>query len=300
MDIKVTADNEIVIFDHKPRHKISKVRDEVLIEFGGAVDHCTQKRWRQVEFKKLQFKAIKAVVKDLATVKGRLEDGDNVTEHDGSCSYQAILDYLNLTTNKELFTMSRPVKHFKKVTKVHFAMLISSILDVIHVKRRSVLYIANFLVPVLFFFCLDLSSFLISDSGGEKLSFKVTVMLAVTVMQLILNEILPSSSDRIPLIALFCIGIFGLMMLSLLETIFVMYLMEKDAASQNNETNSDLSLNRSKQSCFKVKKCGNCASISDVSTNQTPNTKEDSSSQLMEVSFTLEKVSEELQQIENT
>ncbi|XP_029954722.1 5-hydroxytryptamine receptor 3B-like [Salarias fasciatus] len=380
---------------------------------------------------------------------------DNVTEHEGNCSYQAVLDYLNLTKNKELFTMSRPVKHFRNDTKVYFEMLISSILDVvsfyfwtdtywlndyiswdrndfcgleilnipteslwkpdliineivekdknpespylqidhegyvdywndqmvvssckmhvyrfpfdiqkcnlsfrslihrdkalslnfidnddrwithlsrrlmhtqsewlflkltsaktteniyighnqtilfytIHVKRRSVLYIANFLVPVLFFFCLDLSSFLISDSGGEKLSFKVTVMLAVTVMQLILNEILPSSSDRIPLIALFCIGMFGLMMLSLLETIFVMYLMEKDAASQNNETNSDLSLNRSKQ---KVKKCGNCASISDVSTNQTPNTKEDSSSQLMEVSFTLEKVSEELQQIENT
>ena len=67
-------------------------------------------------------------------------------------------------------------------------------------KRRSVLYIANFLVPIMFFFCLDLASFLISDSGGEKLGFKVTVLLAVTVMQLLLNEILPSSSDRVPLI----------------------------------------------------------------------------------------------------
>lgn len=45
-----------------------------------------------------------------------------------------------------------------------------------------------------------MASFLISDNGGEKLSFKVTVLLAVTVMQLILNEILPSSSNRIPLI----------------------------------------------------------------------------------------------------
>ena len=67
-------------------------------------------------------------------------------------------------------------------------------------RRRSVLYIANFLVPIMFFFCLDLASFLISDSGGEKLGFKVTVLLAVTVMQLLLNEILPSSSDRVPLI----------------------------------------------------------------------------------------------------
>ncbi|XP_041830756.1 5-hydroxytryptamine receptor 3A-like [Melanotaenia boesemani] len=112
-----------------------------------------------------------------------------------------------------------------------------TIIYTISMKRRSVLYIANFLLPVLFFLCLDLASFLISDRGGEKLSFKVTVLLAVTVMQLILNEILPSSSDKIPLIAVYCIGIFALMMLSLLETILVMHLMEKD--SQDNESNAD-------------------------------------------------------------
>lgn len=67
-------------------------------------------------------------------------------------------------------------------------------------KRRSALYIANFLLPIMFFLGLDLASFGISDSGGEKLGFKVTVLLAVTVMQLILNDILPASSDRIPLI----------------------------------------------------------------------------------------------------
>ncbi|KAG7240168.1 hypothetical protein INR49_027252 [Caranx melampygus] len=84
--------------------------------------------------------------------------------------------------------------------------------------------------------CLDLASFLISDSGGEKLSFKVTVLLAVTVLQLILNEILPSSSNRIPLIAVYCIGMFALMLLSLVETIVVMYLLEKDSASQGKKS----------------------------------------------------------------
>ncbi|XP_060884991.1 5-hydroxytryptamine receptor 3A-like [Labrus mixtus] len=112
----------------------------------------------------------------------------------------------------------------------------------VNMKRRSVLYIVNFILPVLLFLCLDLASFMISENGGEKLSFKVTVLLAVTVMQLILNEILPSSSNRIPLIAMYCIGIFGLMMLSLLETIFVMYLIEKDSASQNDWTDKEQSL----------------------------------------------------------
>ncbi|XP_042364142.1 5-hydroxytryptamine receptor 3A-like [Plectropomus leopardus] len=127
----------------------------------------------------------------------------------------------------------------KNQTVNNFCFVQSTIIYTITMKRRSVLYIANFLLPILFFLCLDLASFMISDTGGEKLSFKVTVLLAVTVMQLILNEILPCSSDRIPLIAIYCIGIFGLMMLSLMETIVVMYLMEKDSASQDSEADKD-------------------------------------------------------------
>lgn len=67
-------------------------------------------------------------------------------------------------------------------------------------KRQPLLYIVNFLLPILFLLSLDVASFFISEREGEKLSFKVTVLLAVTVMQLLLNEILPSSSDQIPLI----------------------------------------------------------------------------------------------------
>ncbi|MEQ2245441.1 hypothetical protein ILYODFUR_028038, partial [Ilyodon furcidens] len=69
----------------------------------------------------------------------------------------------------------------------------------ITMERKSALYIVNFLLPVLFFLCLDFASLLMSNSG-EKISFKITVLLAVTVMQLILNEILPFTSSRIPLI----------------------------------------------------------------------------------------------------
>ncbi|KAK2820598.1 hypothetical protein Q5P01_023557 [Channa striata] len=131
------------------------------------------------------------------------------------------------------------------------------IIFTINMKRRPVLYIVNFILPVLFFLCLDLSSFLISDSGGEKLSFKITVLLAVTVMQLILNEILPSSSNKIPLIAVYCIGIFSLMMISLLETIVVKYLIEKDFASEDNEGDRDHSLSEdgNKQDKSKLHNC---------------------------------------------
>ncbi|XP_061763703.1 5-hydroxytryptamine receptor 3A-like isoform X2 [Nerophis ophidion] len=123
-----------------------------------------------------------------------------------------------------------------------FRMEQDVIVYTITMKRRPVLYIINFMLPILFLLCLDMASFLIPDTGGEKLSFKVTVLLAVTVMQLILNEILPCSSDRIPLIAVYCIGIFGLMLLSLLETILVMHLMDKDGSSQDAKAGQDQSL----------------------------------------------------------
>ncbi|KAK2884589.1 hypothetical protein Q8A73_021063 [Channa argus] len=99
------------------------------------------------------------------------------------------------------------------------------------IKRRPLLHVLNFLLPILFFLSLDLASFFISDHRGEKLGFKVTVLLAISVLLLILNEILPSMSNKTPLIATYCIVIFALMLLNLLVTILVMYLMEKD--SQN-------------------------------------------------------------------
>ncbi|XP_068162285.1 5-hydroxytryptamine receptor 3A-like [Antennarius striatus] len=117
----------------------------------------------------------------------------------------------------------------------NFGLMQSMLVCTINLRRRPNLYIVNFMLPILFFLSLDFASFLISDSGGEKLSFKVTLMLAVTVMQLILNEILPSSSDRIPLIAVYCVGIFCLMLLSVVETIVVMHLIEKDSKGEDKD-----------------------------------------------------------------
>ncbi|XP_059181174.1 5-hydroxytryptamine receptor 3A-like [Centropristis striata] len=191
-------------------------------------------------------------------------------------------------------------------TRDKFGLYRSMVVYTIIMKRRSVLYVANFLLPVLFFFCLDLASFLISDSGGEKLSFKVTVLLAVTVMQLILNEILPSTSDSVPLIAIYCIGMFGLMMISLFETILVIYLIEKDNEADEDQIpkSEDCEDKRSKVSCCskKLKKWTHCARVCDVSVDEPPSellsaTKEGSSRELTEESVALEKLSDEMKEV---
>uniref|UniRef100_A0A671XC08 Uncharacterized protein n=1 Tax=Sparus aurata TaxID=8175 RepID=A0A671XC08_SPAAU len=166
----------------------------------------------------------------------------------------------------------------------------SVVIYTISIKRRAGLYIINFMLPILFFVGLDLASFMISDSSGEKLGFKVTVLLAVTVMQLILNDILPSSSNRIPLIASYCIGIFGLMMLSLLETVLVMFLLHKDTKEEANKEQSMIEDCGYKEGDVSIKN----NYLGETPSEVLPVVKEESSSQLMEESRDFEKLSYEL------
>ncbi|XP_076007891.1 5-hydroxytryptamine receptor 3A-like, partial [Genypterus blacodes] len=177
------------------------------------------------------------------------------------------------------------------------------IIYTIIMQRRPILYSANFLLPVFFFLCLDLFSFLISDTGGEKLSFKVTVLLAVTVLQLILNEILPSASDRVPLIAMYCIGIFALMLLSLLETIIVMYLIEKDREKTLDEDSEDKQDKSTFHNGDTVNKRTPCSCFFGVSSDDKSSEllsveKEDSSSK--EACDALVKLTDELHGLEKT
>ncbi|XP_043959084.1 5-hydroxytryptamine receptor 3A-like [Gambusia affinis] len=165
----------------------------------------------------------------------------------------------------------------------------TAVVYTIIMKRKSALYVVNFLLPVLFFLCLDFASLLMPTGGGEKISFKITVLLAVTVMQLILIEILPFTSSRIPLIVIYCIGVFALMLSSLIETIFVNYLMEKDSSSLQGKKESDK---------LQVIKASSIASTCDEMTDQTPSMcKGGSSSQLTELFLAVEKVSDELGEV---
>ncbi|XP_062382870.1 5-hydroxytryptamine receptor 3A-like [Sardina pilchardus] len=95
----------------------------------------------------------------------------------------------------------------------------------ITITRKPQLYIINFLVPVLVFLVLDLMSFFMNESRGEKLGFKVTILLAISVLLLILHDILPSTDKKTPVIGIFCTGVFSFVGCSIVETITVSFLM---------------------------------------------------------------------------
>ncbi|XP_016328305.1 5-hydroxytryptamine receptor 3A-like [Sinocyclocheilus anshuiensis] len=99
----------------------------------------------------------------------------------------------------------------------------------ITIKRRPLLYLINFMLPIFFFLVLDVTSFFIDANKADKLSFKVTLLLSISVMLLILNDTLPSTADKIPLIGVYCSVIFSLIGISILETILVNFLMVRGA-----------------------------------------------------------------------
>lgn len=66
--------------------------------------------------------------------------------------------------------------------------------------RKPMLYVINLIVPLFYLLVLDLASFFICNASGEKLSFKVTILLSISVLLLILQDMLPSTEDKLPMI----------------------------------------------------------------------------------------------------
>lgn len=62
------------------------------------------------------------------------------------------------------------------------------------------LYVVIFMIPLFYLLVLDLASFFISEARGEKLGFKITILLSISVLLLILKDILPSTEDALPMI----------------------------------------------------------------------------------------------------
>lgn len=50
---------------------------------------------------------------------------------EGNCSYQHVLNHLNLTKSKELFYMTRPVNNHKTATLVYLNVVLYAILDMV-------------------------------------------------------------------------------------------------------------------------------------------------------------------------
>ncbi|XP_018423555.1 PREDICTED: 5-hydroxytryptamine receptor 3C-like [Nanorana parkeri] len=108
---------------------------------------------------------------------------------------------------------------------VEYSLVIYSI----EVKRASIIYVLNLIIPVCFLVFLDLSSMFIR-SYSVRLDFKITVVLGFSVLLLILNDMLPNS-DKTPMLGIFCCISMAMMVLSIMATIATSYMTEQSTTN---------------------------------------------------------------------
>ncbi|KAM7387504.1 hypothetical protein PAMA_009900 [Pampus argenteus] len=116
------------------------------------------------------------------------------------------------------------------------------------------LYVIILIIPLFYLLILDLASFFIHEARGEKLSFKVTILLSISVLLLILQDMLPSTEDHLPMIANYCIATFTLVGISVLEAMLVSFLIDFDSvcckksqSSVDDHMNIQMEVNHQKE-----------------------------------------------------
>ncbi|XP_063339748.1 neuronal acetylcholine receptor subunit alpha-7-like [Pelmatolapia mariae] len=67
-------------------------------------------------------------------------------------------------------------------------------------RRRTLYYGLNLLIPCVLISTLALLVFLLPADSGEKISLSITVLLSLTVFMLLVAEIMPTTSNSVPLI----------------------------------------------------------------------------------------------------
>ncbi|CAM9321256.1 unnamed protein product [Lampetra planeri] len=89
-------------------------------------------------------------------------------------------------------------------------------------RRRTLFYGVNLLIPCILISTLALLVFLLPADSGEKVSLGITVLLALTVFMLLVAEIMPATSDSVPLIAKYFAITMVIVGLSVIATVVVL------------------------------------------------------------------------------
>ncbi|XP_061133216.1 neuronal acetylcholine receptor subunit alpha-7-like [Syngnathus typhle] len=95
-------------------------------------------------------------------------------------------------------------------------------------RRRTLFYVVRLLIPSILISILALFVFLLPADSGQKISLGITVMLSQIVFMLLVAQIMPPTSDSVPLIAQYFIITMGIVALSVIVTVVVLQVHHHD------------------------------------------------------------------------
>eukprot|EP00794_Sanderia_malayensis_P009918 gene9918-10935_t len=96
------------------------------------------------------------------------------------------------------------------------------------VKRRSLFYLCNLIFPMTMIGMLTMLSFLLPAESGERISLAITLLLAMTVFMLVVADIIPATSETIPLVSVFFSAAMVEMVLMIIVLCYIMRLYHKE------------------------------------------------------------------------
>ncbi|CAF1466835.1 unnamed protein product [Adineta ricciae] len=98
---------------------------------------------------------------------------------------------------------------------VHFALIL---------RRTQLYYIVKIILPFALVSFVTLFTFLLPPETGEKLTLNVTILLSLVIYLQLISEYIPKADDETPILTLFCNANFGLVFISCIMTVYVLYL----------------------------------------------------------------------------
>lgn len=108
------------------------------------------------------------------------------------------------------------------------------------VKRKPTFLVISMLLPIVFLSLLNLLVFVIPVDSGEKISYGITVLLALSVFMSIISSLLPSSSESMPLMISYIFILMIISVLTVVDAIIIVglhHMEEKEEKSQKAKAN---------------------------------------------------------------
>ncbi|XP_055781066.1 neuronal acetylcholine receptor subunit alpha-7-like [Salvelinus fontinalis] len=107
----------------------------------------------------------------------------------------------------------------------------SDVTFVVTLRRRTLFYALNLLVPCVLISSLTLLLFILPARSGEKIGLGITILLSLTVFMLLVAEIMPATSDSIPLIGQYFVSTMVTVGMSVVATVVVLQYHHHDPNS---------------------------------------------------------------------
>ncbi|KAM6172704.1 5-hydroxytryptamine receptor 3A [Erethizon dorsatum] len=95
------------------------------------------------------------------------------------------------------------------------------------IRRRPLFYAVSLLLPSIFLMIMDIVGFYLPPDSGERVSFKITLLLGYSVFLIIVSDTLPATAIGTPLIGVYFVVCMALLVISLAETILIVRLVHK-------------------------------------------------------------------------